>query len=781
LHRFFRWALLAGMTAASGTAQTPAGRIAIDYPAEGSIFPPEFPAPTFIWRDPARGTTEWTIEVTFASGQAPLRMRSAGERIRIGKIDPCCVAPTNKPPTLTPEQAAAHTWKPDPETWAAIKKASTEGIATVTVAGYRAPDLTHAVSRGQVAIRTSKDPVGAPIFYRDVPLMPSETEKGVIKPLDKNAIPLIAWRLRNVADTSSRVLMTGIHSCANCHSVSADGKTMAMDLDGPRNDKGLYAIFPIHPQSVIRDENVVAWSTFQGKLGGKLRVGFMSQISPDGGYVVTMINDPGAPVSEYQRRMKPRDLESNYFVANFKDYRFLQVFYPTRGILAWYTRATGRLEHLPGADDPRYVHTGAVWSPDGKYLVFARAEARDANVPGRKPAEYANDPNEVQIQYDLYRIPFNGGKGGQPEAIAGASRNGMSNTFPKVSPDGRWIIYVQCRNGQLMRPDSQLYIVPAAGGEARRMRCNTPLMNSWHSFSPNGRWMVFSSKSRSPYTQMFLTHLDEVGNDSPAILIENATDANRAVNIPEFVNIPANGLLGIAAPVADYYRLIDVAEDQLSKRQFEAAAINLRKAVAQHPEDAVVQNSLGVALARMGKSAEAIAHYRKVVELSPDFPDAHGNLGAALLHAGRLDEAVAECRRALALSPDYAEAHLNLGTALAQQGRLDQALPHLRKAVEYSPEDANSRRNLGLALFMMGNVNEAILEVEQAVKLSRGKDATMLSLLAQLYGQAGRRPEALRTARQGLAVASQRNDRELVQELSEMIAAYENPGGTPKQ
>jgi hypothetical protein len=48
-------------------------------------------------------------------------------------------------------------------------------------------------------------------------------------------------------------------------------------------------------------------------------------------------------------------------------------------------------------------------------------------------------------------------------------------------------------------------------------------MNSWHSFSPNGRWLVFSSKSRSPYTQFFLTHIDEVGNDSPAIPIENST------------------------------------------------------------------------------------------------------------------------------------------------------------------------------------------------------------------------------------------------------------------
>jgi hypothetical protein len=59
--------------------------------------------------------------------------------------------------------------------------------------------------------------------------------------------------------------------------------------------------------------------------------------------------------------------------------------------------------------------------------------------PGSKLADYANDPNETQIQYDLYRIPFNEGKGGKPEQILGASQNGMSNNFPKVSPDGRWI------------------------------------------------------------------------------------------------------------------------------------------------------------------------------------------------------------------------------------------------------------------------------------------------------------------------------------------------------
>ncbi len=500
--------------------------LTIDYPGEGSIFPPEFPPPQFAWRDTDKSETSWIIDVRFADGAPAIRTESHGERMQVGEIDPRCVSTANEPPRLTPEQAEAHTWRPDAATWETIKKNSVKGAATIRITGLRSRN------RGQVTLQTSTDPVGAPIFYRDVPLMPSETEKGVIKPLAAKSVPLIAWRLRNVGETGSRVLMEGIHSCANCHSISLDGKTLGMDVDGPQNDKGLYAIVPIRQHMSIRNEDIVAWSTFRGKLGGKLRVGFMSQVSPDGRYVVTTINDTGVEQSDYERRRNPKDLVMNYYVANFKDYRFLQVFYPTRGVLAWYNRDVGRLQPLPGADDPLYVQTDAVWSPDGKYLVFARAKAKDAYAPDGKMAAYANDPAETQIQYDLYRVPFNDGEGGRPEPIRGASHNGVSNSFPKVSPDGRWIVYVQCRNGQLMRPDSRLYIVPATGGEARRMSCNTPLMNSWHSFSPNGHWLVFSSKSRSPYTQMFLTHLDEAGNDSPAILIENATAANRAVNIP---------------------------------------------------------------------------------------------------------------------------------------------------------------------------------------------------------------------------------------------------------
>ncbi len=779
--------------------------VTIDYPADGTIFPPDLASPTFLWRDAADDATAWRIEVSFADGTAPIRLNAAGEHLKVGEIDPRCVAPTNKLPELTPEQAASRTWRPDEATWAAIRQHSVKRPATITISGLRGGEP---VSSGQVRIQTSKDPVGAPILYRDVPLMPSELERGVIKPLAANALPLIAWRLRNVAEPRSRVLMENLHTCGNCHSVSRDGRTMAMDVDGPANDKGLYAIFPLTKQASIRNENVVAWSSFRGKLGGNLRVAFMSQLSPDAQYVVTTINDPGAYASEAERRKKPKDLVGNYYVANFKDYGFLQVFYPTKGILAWYSKGTGLLKPLPGADDPRYVHANASWSPDGKYLVFARAEAKEAYEPGAQMAAYANDPNETQIRYDLYRIPFNGGKGGKAEPVAGASNNGMSNSFPRISPDGKWIVFVEARNGLLMRPDSQLYIVPAKGGKARRLRANTARMNSWHSFSPNGRWMVFSSKSRSPYTQMYLTHIDKDGQDSPAILVENSTAANRAVNLPEFVNVPPNGLEKIDAPVTEFYRMFDEAAALAQKGQYEAAIPVWRKALELNPDHAELHNNLGAALFDTGSVAEAISHLERALALDPENAKAHGNLANALAHTGRMDEAIRHYEKVLELKPENAASvHSNLGLALAEKGRLEEAIAHYRKALEFSADDPQAHNNLGIALARTGKLDEAIGHLgqaaasspgsfefqynlarvlaagrrfaeaispfEKAVELSGGRDAGTLEMLAGVYSEVGRFEDAARTARRALAIAVAQGNRELAETLEARIADYE--------
>ncbi|MGA7412672.1 MAG: tetratricopeptide repeat protein [Bryobacteraceae bacterium] len=827
------------LAATAEDTKNPATGITVDYPQDGSIFPPDIAPPTFLWRDEQPSATHWTIEVQFRGKPAPVRVESKGELLQPGPIDPRCVGAV--PPELTPEQAASHTWKPDPQTWAAIKSRSLDG-ATLTITGF-AGQAGSAVSRGQIAFRTSRDPVGAPIFYRDVPLIPTATVNGVIKPLPDSAVNLIAWRLRNISEPQSKVIMQSLPTCANCHSFALDGKTLGLDMDGPQNDKGLYALVKVQKEMSIRNEDVIRWGSFRGAAPVKTdgptakRFGFMSQVSPDGQYVVTTIENPRQQVARNPQGFAPFLLD-RFYNAGYKDYKFGQVFYPTRGILAWYSRGSGQLAPLPGADDPRYVQTNAVWSPDGKYLVFARAEARDPFPPGQPMAEYANSPDETQIQYDLYRIPFNGGKGGLAERIEGASQNGKSNSFPKVSPDGKWIVFVQAHNGLLMRPDSQLFIVPSTGGAARLLRANMWRMNSWHSFSPNGRWLVFSSKARSPYTQMYLTHIDEDGNDSPAILIEDATAANRAVNIPEFVNIPADGMAKIETPATDFYRMFDEAFKLGEKKQYDAAIAKWNEALALSPDDAKALSNLGMQLAKVGRVEEAKAHYLKATQTEPDYPDGytnlgialaregnydqaipyleraailspwdamvHSNLGAALAESGRGD-AIAECQKALQLNPGYGEAYANLAIALAKAGRVDEAIPNFEKALELDPDNGEIHANLAIALLQKDRPNDAIPHLEKALAANPGSaqlnyylgrvlatagkfeesvphlekavlttgDPSMGGTLAAVYARLGRLSDALETARKSQRAAQERNQSDLVQALGQSIASYE--------
>ena len=750
-----------------GLAQAGAGQnaqanlwpISIDYPQDGSIFPPGITPPTFLWRDAA--AESWQIEITFKDSSAPIRVEPKPERMHVGVIDKECISNTNELPKLTPQQAASWTWTPDAETWRTIQAHTVESAATVTITGFSSTRA--ASSQARMSLTTSPDPVGAPIFYRDVPLMPSAGANGTVQPLSPAAIHLIKWRIRDITRPESHTVLTDMPTCANCHSFSRDGKTMGIDVDGPANDKGLYAVVPVAKEMSIGNKEIVEWNT-DGQ-AGKIRVGFMSQVSPDGRYVVSTFAGSAS-----------QDVSNTYYVTNFKDYRFLQVFYPTRGILEWYDRTSGKRQPLPGADDPRFVQTDGVWSPDGKWIVFARAEAKDPYPPGEPKAVHANDPNETQIQYDLYRVPFNDGRGGTPEPIAGASQNGMSNNFPKVSPDGRWIVFVQCRNGQLMRPDSQLYIVPFDGGEARRLRANTSLMNSWHSFSPNGRWLVFSSKARSPYTQMYLTHIDAQGNSSPAILIDNATAANRAVNIPEFVNTAGDGIENIQVPAVAQYKLMDEAMGLEEKGENNHALAIWKKAAAIEPENAKVQNGLGISLYVHGNVEEGFEHLRHALRINPLSVESHFVLGRFLLDRGRVQEAMPELRRAVEIRPHFESAEEALGSAYEDLGKDAEALEHWRRAHSIDPSRVSA--TLGLAWLLATAPDASVRKGAEAVQLAESakdsapENADALDTLAAAYAEDGQFTRAAATAAYALQLAQAQGNERLAAELRARQALY---------
>lgn len=80
-------------------------------------------------------------------------------------------------------------------------------------------------------------------------------------------------------------------------------------IDSCAPKKGLYAAVDLKPQTVVRSEDMILWNPSRDPRFAFNRVGFMSQVSPDGRYALTMLSQPGAP---------PQD---KYYVANFKFYR----------------------------------------------------------------------------------------------------------------------------------------------------------------------------------------------------------------------------------------------------------------------------------------------------------------------------------------------------------------------------------------------------------------------------------------------------------------------------
>lgn len=698
--------------------------LTVDYPLDESIFPPEIVPPTFLWHESNEHADTWLINVTFAAADQRLSVVVPGDPPPTGEIDPRVVADSNEVYQPTAYQASAKAWTPTAAVWAAIKRYSVGRPARIAILGFCSGDPTKALSQGRITITTSTDPVGAPIFYRDVPLAPSQTERGVIKPLNEAVVPMIGWRLRDISQPDGRLLLTGMLTCVNCHSFSADGKTLGMDLDGPKGDKGAYVIAPIARQMVIEQKHVISWNSFPDKPKDHKTIGFLSQISPDGQFAATTVNE-------------------QVFVSNFWDYKFLQVFYPTRGILAYYRRATGEMKALPGADDPQYVHCDPAWGPDGKYLIFARSQAVEAYPAGLPRPTQANDPAETPMKYDLYRLPFNDGLGGQPEPVQGASKNGMSNNFPKVSPDGKWIVFVQCRNGQLLRPDSKLWIVPAGGGEPRLMRCNTSRMNSWHSFSPNGRWLVFSSKVNTPYTEMFLTHIDEQGNDSPPILIPHSTAANRAVNLPEFVNIPYEGLVEISVPAVQHLKYALRGREFLEKKDLDEALGQFNKAIESQPDYVDGHVTAAVILIEKGLFAKAAEHLQKAIQLDPKCWYAHANWGVLAQRQGQLDEAIAHLETTIKLKPDHFEAQANLGKCLLEKGLPERAKEHFQAAAKLDPQDAASHAQLGSYLLRKRMFEEAAAQFEICLASHpRFNDARVM--LGQVLAAQGKYAEALR-------------------------------------
>ncbi|MDQ5978091.1 MAG: Tetratricopeptide repeat protein [Verrucomicrobiota bacterium] len=149
------------------------------------------------------------------------------------------------------------------------------------------------------------------------------------------------------------------------------------------------------------------------------------------------------------------------------------------------------------------------------------------------------------------------------------------------------------------------------------------------------------------------------------------------------------------------------------------AAARLQAAVKLGPAHADAHLALGNALVRANRPAEAVASFRTSLELKPA-ADAHHNLALALAALGRSAEAEQELRSAVTADPGLAAARRRLGLMLAQSGRLPEAGEQFRVLAELQPDDPDARANYGNVLLLTGRPADAIPQYEAALRLRPG-------------------------------------------------------------
>jgi hypothetical protein len=178
------------------------------------------------------------------------------------------------------------------------------------------------------------------------------------------------------------------------------------------------------------------------------------------------------------------------------------------GELAIFDMTANTVKPLAGADDKEYVNDMPSWSPDGETIVFCRY----------KPNMKENRLNPVTI----YTIPFGDGDGGDPEPLL-EKAPGPYCYFPRYSPDGRFVSFVcgDASKGYFARNRSDIWLYDIERKKLRKLTCNMPdMMNSWHAWSTDGRWMVFSTKrSAGNLTSLYLVKIEKDGADHPAVKI----------------------------------------------------------------------------------------------------------------------------------------------------------------------------------------------------------------------------------------------------------------------
>ncbi len=186
------------------------------------------------------------------------------------------------------------------------------------------------------------------------------------------------------------------------------------------------------------------------------------------------------------------------------------------------------------------------WSPDGKTLYYCSAhmEIQDHSQREREIIERYKD-----FQYNIYRKSFNPETlaFGPSELVFDARSMNKSATFPRISPDGRYLLFGMGEYGcfHIWHKDADLYVMDLETMQCRTLEeANSAEVESYHAWSSNGRWILFTSRrDDGGYTRLYISYFDKNGEvHKPFVLPQRNpdfyADYYKSYNVPEFMIEP---------------------------------------------------------------------------------------------------------------------------------------------------------------------------------------------------------------------------------------------------
>ena len=198
-------------------------------------------------------------------------------------------------------------------------------------------------------------------------------------------------------------------------------------------------------------------------------------------------------------------------------------------------------------NDPTEMECFPFWAPDGKTLYYCSAHFEYGDTITDKGKEFITRTQEAK--YNLYKKHFDPEtrQFGPRELVFAADSIDKSATLPRISPDGRYLMFTLAKYGvfHIWHHDADLWMLDLQSGEVRNMEeINSADTESYHSWSSNGRWVVFSSRRYdSNYTRPFIAHIDKNGHGSKPFELPCANpdyhrQLLRSYNVPEFMRGP---------------------------------------------------------------------------------------------------------------------------------------------------------------------------------------------------------------------------------------------------